>query len=60
VIYGLWTLVGVVALVLIVFTRISVFRNPRISAGEKAVWVVATICFPLLGSLVYFTVRRDW
>jgi Phospholipase_D-nuclease N-terminal len=28
--------------------------------GEKAVWVVATICFPLLGSLVYFTVRRDW
>jgi hypothetical protein len=60
VIYGLWTLVGVVALVLIIVTLISLFRNPRISGGEKAVWVVATICFPLLGSLVYFTVRRDW
>jgi hypothetical protein len=60
VIYGLWTLVGVVALVLIGVTLISLFRNPHISVGEKAVWVVATICFPLLGSLVYFTVRRDW
>jgi Phospholipase_D-nuclease N-terminal len=60
VIYGLWTFLGVVALVLIVATLISVFRNPRVSGLEKGVWVVATICFPLLGSLVYFTVRRDW
>jgi Phospholipase_D-nuclease N-terminal len=60
VIYGLWTLLGVVALVLIVATLISVFRNSRVSGLEKAVWVAATICFPLLGSLVYFTVRRDW
>jgi Phospholipase_D-nuclease N-terminal len=60
VIYGLYTVLGVVALVLIVVTLVSVFRNPRISAGEKAVWVVVTIFFPLFGSLVYFTVRRDW
>jgi bacteriorhodopsin len=60
VIYGLWTVVGLVALVLIVVTLVSLFRNPRISVGEKAVWVVAVIIFPLLGSLVYFTVRRDW
>jgi hypothetical protein len=60
VIYGLYTLVGLAALVLIVATLVSVFRNPRISGGEKAVWVVATIIFPFLGSLVYFTVRRDW
>ena len=59
-IYGLWSVLGIVALVAIVVTLFSVFRNPRISGGEKAVWVVATICFPLLGSLVYFTVRRDW
>ena len=55
-----FTIVGAVALVLIVATLISLFRNPRISGGEKAVWVVATICFPIFGSLVYFTVRRDW
>ncbi|MGH3013181.1 MAG: PLDc N-terminal domain-containing protein [Gaiellaceae bacterium] len=38
----------------------SVFRNPRISGGEKALWVVVTIFFPFVGSLVYFTVRRGW
>ncbi len=59
-IYGLFTLVGLAALVLIVATLVSVFRNPDISGGEKAVWVVATIVFPFLGSLVYFTVRRGW
>ena len=59
-IYGLYTLAGLVVLALIVATLVSVFRNPRISGGEKAVWVVLTIFFPLFGSLVYFTVRRDW
>ena len=59
-IYGLYTRWWVAALVLIVVTLVSVFRNSDISGGEKAVWVVATIVFPFLGSLVYFTVRRDW
>ena len=59
-IYTLWSVLGIVALVVIVVTLVAVFRNPDISGGEKAVWVVATICFPLLGSLVYFTVRRGW
>ena len=59
-IYGLYTLVGLAALVLIVVTLVSVFRNREIGGGEKAVWVFATIFFPFLGSLVYFTVRRGW
>ena len=59
-IYGLYSLVGLAALVLIVATLVSVFRNPDISGGEKVVWVVATIFLPFLGSLVYFTVRRGW
>ena len=59
-IYAFWSVLGVVALVAIVVTLFSVFRNASISWGEKVVWVFATICFPLLGSLVYFTVRRDW
>ncbi len=60
VIYGLYTLAGLVALVLIVVTLVSVFRNQRMSGGEKAVWVVVTIFFPIFGSLAYFTVRRGW
>ena len=59
-IYGLYSVVGLAALVLVVVTLVSVFRNPDVSGGEKAVWVVATIVFPFLGSLVYFTVRRGW
>ena len=59
-IYGLYSVIGLAALVLIVVTLVSVFRNPDVSGGEKVVWVFATIFFPFLGSLVYFTVRRGW
>ena len=58
--YGIFTAVGVVALVLAVATIVSVLRNERVSGGEKAVWVVSAIIFPIFGALVYFTVRRDW
>jgi hypothetical protein len=60
VLYGIYSVVGLVALALIVVTLVAVFRNPEISGGEKVVWVLATICFPIFGSLVYFTVRRGW
>jgi hypothetical protein len=60
VIYALFTAVGVVALVLAIATIVSVLRNPRVSGGEKAVWVVAAVVFPIFGAIVYFTVRRDW
>ena len=59
-IYAIFTAVGVVALVLAVATIVSALRNPRLSGGEKAVWVVSSIVFPIFGALVYFTVRRDW
>ena len=59
-VYGLYTAVG---------SPRSSSSSPRSSAssqerrhlgGEKALWVVLTICFPFLGSLIYFTVRRGW
>ena len=59
-VYGLYTALGVAALVLIVATLISVARNSDISIGGKILWAIVTICFPFLGSLVYFTVRRGW
>ena len=59
-IYGLYTALGLAALVLIVATLISVARNADISVGGKIVWAIVTICFPFFGSLVYFTVRRGW
>ena len=59
-IYGIWSVVGVAALVLAVATIVSVLRNPRVSGGEKAVWVVCAVIFPFLGAITYFTVRRNW
>ena len=59
-IYGIWSAVGVVALVLAIATIVSVLRNERVSGGEKAVWVVCAIIFPIFGAIVYVTVRRDW
>ena len=58
--YAIWSVVGVVALVLAIATIISVLRNPRVSGGEKAVWVVCAVIFPFLGGITYFTVRRNW
>jgi uncharacterized membrane protein YiaA len=58
--YGIFTAIGVVALVLAVATWISVLRNRDMSGAEKAVWLVAVLIFPIFGALVYFTVRRDW
>ena len=60
VIYAIFTAVGVVALVLAIATIVSVLRNPRVSGGEKAVWVVCAVIFPFLGAITYFTVRRNW
>ena len=58
--YAIWSVVGVIALVLAIATIISVLRNPRVSGGEKAVWVVCAVIFPFLGGITYFTVRRNW
>jgi hypothetical protein len=60
VLYGIFTVVGVIALVLAIATWVSVLRNPDMSGAEKAVWIVAVVFFPIFGALVYFTVRRDW
>jgi hypothetical protein len=46
--------------VLAIAALISVFKNPEFSGGTKAMWTLAILVFPILGSLVYFSVRSDW
>jgi len=46
--------------VLAVAALVSVFRNEELSGGSKAMWTVAVVIFPILGSIVYFGVRSDW
>ena len=54
------SLAGVIALVLGVAACASLLRNPELSGGAKAMWVVAVLLFPIVGSVVYFGVREDW
>ena len=61
---GVWvggiSVLSVVALVLAIAALLSVFKNPEFSGGTKAMWTLAILVFPILGSLVYFSVRSDW
>ena len=54
------SVLSVIALVPAIAALISVFKNPEISGGTKAMWTLAILVFPILGSLVYFSVRSDW
>ena len=57
-VYGLW-IGGLAALVLIVATLVSVFRNDDVRRREGPVGRADDL-LPFLGSLIYFTVRRGW
>ena len=45
-------------MVLFVVGVISVARAPSLTSTARAVWILALLVFPLLGSLVWFTVGR--
>jgi len=61
---GIWiggiSVLSVVAVILAVAALVSVFKNPEFSGGAKAMWVLAILIFPIVGSAVYFGVRSDW
>ena len=44
----------------LMFTIIGdLFRDPRVGGGEKALWIVLLIFFPLLTAIVYLVTRGD-
>ena len=59
----IWTTIWVFFLILFIWVFIAIvsdlFRDHETSGWAKALWVVALIIFPLLGSLVYLIVRCD-
>jgi hypothetical protein len=54
------TLVGVVSLVIAIVAWVSVFRDPNLSGGSKAMWFFVILIFPIFGSVIYFGVRSSW
>ena len=61
---GIWiggiSVLSVLALVLAIAAIVAVLKNPEFSGGTKTMWILAILIFPILGSLVYFSVRSDW
>lgn len=47
-----------IAYLMVMFTIIGdLFRDPRAGGGEKALWIVLLIFFPLLTAIVYLVTR---
>lgn len=57
----IWTSIWIFFLIMFIWLFIAIvgdlFRDHELSGGMKALWVVALIVFPLIGSLVYLIVR---
>lgn len=49
-----------IAYLMVMFTIIGdLFRDPRVGGGEKALWIVLLIFFPLITAIVYLVTRGD-
>ena len=57
----IWTSIWIFFLIMFIWLFIAIvsdlFRDHEMSGGGKALWVVALIVFPLLGSLAYLLIR---
>ena len=51
---------AVLALVLEVAALVSAVRNVDLTGAERTMWIIVVVLFPILGPVVYFSVRRDW
>jgi hypothetical protein len=42
------------------YVLVDLFRNPRLSGGETAMWLLAIVLLPFVGAVIYLGVREDW
>jgi hypothetical protein len=58
---GVWTviggIVGLIVVALAVVSIVDVFRSD-LSRGRTAAWVIVVLLLPLVGSLLYWALRR--
>ena len=51
------TFIWVASLMILFWILIDLFRDDRLAGGWKALWLIALLVFPLVGSLVYIIAR---
>jgi hypothetical protein len=56
----LFPLVNLAVLATWAYVLVDLFRNPRLSGGAKAMWLVIIVLLPIAGGLIYLGVRDDW
>lgn len=42
------------------YALVDMFRNPRLSGGAKAMWLLIIVLLPIAGAVIYLGVREDW
>jgi hypothetical protein len=53
----LWWIVAIVVAFAVVLSAIDIFRR-RLSAGATIGWLVLIVVLPLIGSIIYWAVRK--
>jgi hypothetical protein len=53
----MWWFLGIVYVALTAAFIVDVMRNPELTSGAKAMWVLLLILFPVVAWLVYGTLR---
>jgi Phospholipase_D-nuclease N-terminal len=56
----LFPLVNLAVLATWAYVLVDLFRNPRLSGGAKAMWLLAIVLLPIAGAVIYLGVREDW
>ena len=56
----LFPLVNLAILATWAYVLVDLFRNPRLSGGETAMWLLAIVLLPIAGGVIYLAVREDW
>jgi hypothetical protein len=53
----LWTLIGVVVALIVILTIVDIVRR-HLGAGASAGWILLVVLLPIIGSIVYWAMRK--
>jgi len=53
----LWWLLAIVVVMAVVFSAVDIFRR-RLSVGATVGWLILIVVLPLIGSIIYWAVRK--
>ena len=53
----LWTLIGVVVVLIVVLTIVDIVRR-HLGAGATTAWILIVIIVPIIGSIIYWAMRK--